>query len=121
MKLYIVGVAIEARGQFVAVTFTLKFESIAPQAKEILKSALINETPMGGVVEIGVNAVQCTLTCATVAKLRECVEAVSAVESEVEAKLAELERVEKIARAAAGYYVEQVLASRLWDEEEDNE
>ena len=119
MKLYIVGVAIESQDRFVDVTFTLEFESSAPQAKAILKSEIVNLTRMWGVVEVGTNCVQATATCATVAKLRECIEALASVEAEVIAKLAELERVEKIARASAGYYVQQVLQSRMWEEDKN--
>ena len=120
MRLYIVGVAIESQDRFVDVTFTLEFESDAEQTKSILKHALINQPPFHGVVEVG-NSVQCTVTCATVAKLRECVEALADVEREVVSKLNEIERVERIAKACAGYYVKQVLDSRMWNEDTENE
>ncbi len=112
MRLYIVGVSVEAQDRFVDVTFTLEFESSAPQAKAILKSEA------WGIVEIGANCVQATATCATVAELRECIEALADVEREVVRKLNEIERIERIAKACAGYYVKQVAESSMWDSEE---
>ena len=84
----------------------------------MLKYALINHNSVWGVTEIR-NCVQCTITCGTVKNLKDAFETLNAVEAEVVAELAELKRVEKLARSSAGYYVKQVLDSRMWNEDEN--